>query len=309
MLVFLEPTCFALPVEGKEAAPGEPPRTVQKFTIGAAKAIDFGGASASSPCGHTPRLNVGEPAGLVSLNDLIGPTNQPPDARTMTQKQNQLFKRSSLRIAAGLCLLGALASAHAALVVRTVNQTVNSANLFDVYALDVDLNGSTDFTFNASNIANFSSSAFITTDSTSSSAFVIDSINIGFPAVSRLLAGAGVSGTSLFSQPGSDQGDLATFNIVNVSSTGNFFGQTGFVGLRFVGGAGPLYGFAQITVDGDGTDNPYSVTIGQVGYEDSGSALQIPGGAAVPEPGSLALLAAAGIGFLASRRRRIGATA
>ncbi len=229
----------------------------------------------------------------------------------MNQIQTQLFKRNSLRVAAGLCLLGSMASAHALLMVRTVGVTVNSADIGS-YDLDVDLSGTTDFTFQAGFVQDPIGNvgfAQIKLPFASSNAFVVDSnTGDGFPPVSLLQTGDSVSGANMFAFFG-DLGELASEFLA--PPTGNFFGQTGFVGLRFAAAGGDLYGFAEITVDGPNAANPYSITIGRVGYETAvGQSVVIPGGTgAVPEPGSLALLAAAGIGFLASRRRRPGATA
>lgn len=228
----------------------------------------------------------------------------------MSPTRTSIIQRSGVCAAAAVCLLGPMASAHSTVVVRTVGVTLNSATL-DSYDLDVELNGTTDFSFDSA----FSSDPFfgvlgfaqITLPFASSNAFVVDSgAGSSFALVSRLLAGASVSGASMFSALG-DPGDLASEFFA--PSTGNFFGQTGFVGLRFVGDNGSLFGFAEITVDGPNASNPYSLTIGRVGYETDGSAVQIPGANVVPEPGSLALLAAAGIGFLATRRRRPSAGA
>lgn len=68
-----------------------------------------------------------------------------------------------------------------------------------------------------------------------------------------------------------------------------------------------FYGFAQISVVRiDAASNQLDLTIGTVGYNNmAGQPIQIALAASpVPEPGSLALVGAGGLGFLLVRRRR-----
>lgn len=208
---------------------------------------------------------------------------------------------------ATLALLGIGTGAQATLVTRTVGVTLDAAS-FASYDLDLDQDGSADFTFTAAYAPDPDFTvAFDTIDVpfASENAFVVDaSVGDGFPTISRLLDGASVAGSSLFSSFG-DQGNLAYLISTDPNPlSGNFSGQTGYVGLRLVNGADTFYGFAQITVAGLNADNAFDLTIGTVGFDNvAGTAVQIPGGNAVPEPGSVALLAAAGFGFLLTRRR------
>ena len=202
--------------------------------------------------------------------------------------------------------LGAAHSADAALVTRNVGVTLAAATL-DTYALDVDGNGSTDFTFETAYVPDpvltvgFDQirSAF-----GSNNGLVIDTqTDDGFPPTSRLAAGQTVSSASLFSTP-SDDADLFFTDTLD-PNTGNFNGQTGFVGFRFDGTGGVHYGYVQVTVKGltDAT-SPLDLTIGRVGYDDVAGTAVAAG--ALPEPAGLATLGIV-VTACVRRRRRLSA--
>jgi hypothetical protein len=75
---------------------------------------------------------------------------------------------------------------------------------------------------------------------------------------------------------------------------------TGFIGFRFNGGSGIEYGWARVTMEGTPGNG---FTIVDYAWADSGTSITA-GQTAVPEPGSLGLLALGGAGLLAWRRRR-----
>ena len=203
---------------------------------------------------------------------------------------------------AGVILLLASSSfVQAGIVTRIVNATLNATNL-DTYDLDVDLNGTNDFKFSAAfapdpvlpvgfDVIDFPFGG--------NNGVVIDSfVGDGFPTVSRLSAGSVVSSANLFSSASFDQGNLFSF-VALEPPTGNFEGQTGFIGLRFGRPEGIFYGFAQVSVNSrsSGT-NPLGLTIGTVGYNDVvGQSAQIT---AVPEPTSLMMFGAGGLGILST---------
>ena len=183
------------------------------------------------------------------------------------------------------------------------------ASDIETFDLDLNLDGRNDFTFTAAFVPDpFFNVGFDTIDVERGNSFVIDGpTRDGFPTVSRLSEGETVSGASLFSQS-NDQGNLVF--LIGSELSGNFEGQTGFVGLRVNLGTfmmpSFLFGFAEITVRPlTDTSGPLDLTIGRVGFNNvAGQAAPIPVvAAAVPEPASLLLFGLAGAGLFAGRRR------
>lgn len=182
-------------------------------------------------------------------------------------------------------------SARAALVTHEVNVTLNASNV-ETFDLDLDQNGTTDFTFTAAflDIAGFGIVGFDTIDVpfASINGVVIDSSpGSGFPTASLLKPGDFVSASSLFSLSSNDQSNLFFVTPFD-PATGNFEGKTGFVGLQFDRAGQTHYGFAEITVNGRTSPiNPLGMTIGLVGFNDTaGEATTV---SQTPEPGTLAL--------------------
>ena len=180
--------------------------------------------------------------------------------------------------------------ADAGLMTRDVNVTLSAENI-ESFDLDVDLDGITDFTFTAAIVSDpLLTVGFDVVDFpfASDNGVVIDAPSVdGFPTVSRLGLGDIVSPGDTFSLASFDQGNLFFFTSFD-TPTGNFNGQTGFIGLRFDSPVGLLFGFAEVTVNAlNAASNPLNLTIGTVGFNDvPGQAVRI---AAVPEPSMLAL--------------------
>lgn len=127
-------------------------------------------------------------------------------SRTLSAAQSWP-SRAAVCVAATLALWMAAPAAQATPVLRNANTTLNAQD-FDRFALDVDLNGVTDFTFTAT----FAPGPFgfdtVDVPSGSRNAFVIDNPpSNGFPTASRLLLGDTVSSASQFSSFG-DKGNL-----------------------------------------------------------------------------------------------------
>ena len=204
-----------------------------------------------------------------------------------------------------LVLLGVSQPALAALITRNVNVTLNAANI-ESYDLDVDLNGTTDFTFTAALVLDPALSVgFDVVDFpfSSNNGVVIDSPTInGFPTASRLQAGATISAANAFALASFDQGNLFFFTTFDPPS-GNFGGQTGYLGLRFDRLNETVFGFAEVTVNAlEAPLNPLGLTIGTVGFNDiPGQPVQI---SLVSEPTSMALFGISMLGFLGALRRR-----
>lgn len=82
---------------------------------------------------------------------------------------------------------------------------------------------------------------------------------------------------------------------------------TGFIGFRFNNGGGIEYGWARVTMDG-APGNSFKLV--DYAWADPGTAIRTgQTSAAVPEPGSLGLLAVGAAGLLAWRKRRANASA
>ncbi len=211
----------------------------------------------------------------------------------------------SLSICLGFvaCLLGSAPSARAAFITRNVNVTLN-AEMIEQYNLDVDLNGTTDFTFTAAFVNDPAFPVgFDTVDVpfASTNGVVIDGPSPGgFPTASLLTFGDTISTGSLFSFGSSDQANLFFFTPFDPPS-GNFEGRTGFIGLQFERAGGTVFGYAQITVNArDAAVNPLGLTIGSVTYSDTfGEPVQI-----TPAPASIALFGIGCVGFLSTVRLR-----
>ncbi len=209
----------------------------------------------------------------------------------------------------GLCVMALSVfqfnpSVQAALITRNVNVTLTAANL-ESFNLDLDQNGSTDFTFNATLVPDPTLTVgFDVVDFpfASNNGLAIDSLSAdGFPLASLLAEGTVVSPSQLYSRASFDQGNLFFTNTLD-PATGNFLNRTGFVGFRFDRPDGTNYGFAQVTVnDLNAAVNPLGLSIGVVGYNDvAGQSIQITG---IPEPTSLTLIGT-GILVAAFRSRR-----
>jgi hypothetical protein len=209
--------------------------------------------------------------------------------------------------AAPALLLGA-SQAHSAVITRYVGETVTAANVAS-YNLDVNQDGTTDFTFDAAYVPDpVLTVGFDQIDfpfASTNGAVIDKQTGDGFPPTSLLAPGAVISSSSLFCLSG-DKADLFYDDTVD-PITRNFGGQTGYVGFQFNASDGTHYGYAQVTVnDLNAAVNPLDLTIGTVAYESTpGTAITI---ASVPEPVSLAAVGVVGLALTVRGRRGIKST-
>ena len=206
-------------------------------------------------------------------------------------------------------LAAAAAPADAAFITRPVNHklTATPDGPNQQYDLDVDLDGTTDFTFTTiigiPDDPTFASFTVVDFPFGTANAAVVDApTGGGFPTVSRLGAGDVVSAGSLFSGP-NDQGNLFFVTLFDPPS-GNFEDRSGVVGFRFESGGQLLYGYARVSLNGlFARGDPLALTIRSVSYE---SVAGVPVAvASVPEPASAALAGVAAT-LLGVRLRRRG---
>lgn len=236
-------------------------------------------------------------------------TNRKEIESIMVSTRNALqWFRRSLFLLTAVVSLGLGRTVQATVITRDVNVILNASNL-ESYNLDLDLDGVNDFEFTAAFVPDpLLSVGFDVVDFPfgSNNGVIIDAaVMDGFPTASRLNEGDLVSPSNIFSSASFDQANLFFF-VSPEPPTGNFEGQTGFIGLRFDSLGGILYGFAQVSVNARTSSvNPLGLTIGTVGYNNAvGQSVQIP---AVPEPTSLLVFGMGGLGILSTcftRKRR-----
>ncbi|MEP6810924.1 MAG: PEP-CTERM sorting domain-containing protein [Chthoniobacterales bacterium] len=131
-----------------------------------------------------------------------------------------------------------------------------------------------------------------------------------YGVVSGAIAGFAASGYNYASRLNLGQGINSRPFVLNQATlaAGNGYGNsqfltagTAFLGFRFNTGAGMQYGWARITMDGSPGN---SFTLVDYAFGDVGDMITAGQTAAIPEPGSLGLLALGGLGLVAWRRQR-----
>ena len=124
-----------------------------------------------------------------------------------------------------------------------------------------------------------------------------------FPYVAKLANGGNIAGGAFAAAA---VGTLA-FGYGYANSQWVNPGQ-GYIGFKFTDAAGQEYGWASVTVNGANASNTF--TLNSYAYTTAGEVITAgQTSLAVPEPGSLGLLAVGGAGLLAWRQRRARAAA
>lgn len=124
--------------------------------------------------------------------------------------------------------------------------------------------------------------------------------------IAKLTAGTTTSSSSNFVN--------YTGGFMNNNSVGDWTGAgTGYVGFKIshagINSGNPVFGWMQVSkaASGTPTSDPTGITIIDWAYEDTGAAIAA-GATGVPEPTSLALLAAGAMGLLVRRSRAASAS-
>ncbi len=125
----------------------------------------------------------------------------------------------------------------------------------------------------------------------------------GFLYPSNLAAGANISGGAFVAFAG----NFATLAYGGGYANSQFTAPgIGYLGFSFNGGSGTEYGWARVNMQG-GPENGF--TLIDYAWGDVGTMISAGQTAAIPEPGSLGLLAIGAVGLLAWRKRRTKASA
>ncbi len=200
-----------------------------------------------------------------------------------------------------------------------LNDTITTDTLQTIYGFDVNNDGLQDFRFFTRNEGSTSTAnyALIVAGVNGTSLKPINVVGASFAPFaypSRLGAGVSISAASPFITLGLTAssyylkgGTFAFGNGFTNSKWKTAGANSGYLGFSFSAADGIHYGFAQLSVAPQGSGAfSRDITLSSIAYQTT------PGVAittAVPEPSSLALLAAGGAGIVAYRNRRKKAAA
>jgi len=212
-------------------------------------------------------------------------------------KTKQLDKQlAAYSTAAGAVLLGA-SSASGAIIHTDLSAVILSQSI-GTTTYNVDVNGDTKFTIEQFKFDTSWSSGKISNGTANASWVGNNNASAG---VNALNSGANVKTNTSWGQLSSGSNwNLASSNSSSSITGGNFLGTTGkYIGIRFADDGNTHYGWIQLDIASDASE----ITINGWAYNDVANGAITAGQEAVPEPSSLALLAAGAVGIRLLRKR------
>lgn len=221
-------------------------------------------------------------------------------------------RKASARIANSRWVAYATAGAASAVVgANTAEADIHYTSVNQSFAVAAGASATATFFFTGaagfavrdfvhSTAVNGHASFFISGGNGGTAAFVGYALGSLSVYASRLALGANIAGRPNFVTNGGYFAYLARHTTGQFTTPGD-----GYVGIKFNIGSGVQYGWVHFNMGGGPRNN---FTLVDYAYADPGTSITA-GQKAVPEPGSLALLAVGGAGLLAWRKRRAMAAA
>jgi hypothetical protein len=206
-----------------------------------------------------------------------------------------------------------IASSDAAIVYVNGNDqvladTLPGDGISSFYAMDLNGDSVVDFRLRTRiDTAVPSLAMVVPSTAVGSSVGIVGTVVGGYPYAARLSAGNLIDGSGAFLTLTQVAGNVASmaFGTGYANSQWAFTGaNSGYLGIRFNIGANQHFAWMRLTVAANNAAQPRAFTVHEWAYESTAGVGIAAGAGAIPEPGSLGLLALGSAGLMARRRRR-----